>query len=90
MAQGRRSSCAATSQLSGKGRVFINNQPATVAVLKALAPHLAVVHAQNQAILIFDPPERLALLDAAAGITLEPVAEAYARAGRKFRAALRN
>ncbi|PSH03299.1 MAG: DNA repair protein RecN [Acidobacteria bacterium] len=64
---------------SGKGRVYINNQPATVAVLKALAPRLAVIHAQNQAILMFDPPERLALLDAAAGLTLNGVAEAYAK-----------
>ena len=65
--------------LNGKSRVFINNQPATVSVLKALAPRLAVIHAQNQAILMFDPPERLALLDAAAGINLGRVAEAYAR-----------
>jgi DNA repair protein RecN (Recombination protein N) len=64
--------------LNGKGRVFINNQPATVAVLKALAPRLAIVHAQNQAILMFDPPERLALLDAASGVDLGTVAEAYA------------
>jgi DNA repair protein RecN (Recombination protein N) len=64
--------------VNGKSRVFINNQPATVAVLKALAPRLAVIHAQNQAILMFDPPERLALLDAAAGLTLGGVAEAYA------------
>src|SRR5580704_15813983 len=26
---------------AGKGRVFVNNQPATLAVLKLLAPHLA-------------------------------------------------
>jgi DNA repair protein RecN (Recombination protein N) len=65
--------------VNGKGRVFINNQPATVAVLRALAPRLAIVHAQNQAILMFDPPERLALLDAAAGVNLGGVAEAYAR-----------
>jgi DNA repair protein RecN (Recombination protein N) len=64
---------------NGKGRVFVNNQPATVAVLKALAPRLAVIHAQNQAILMFDPPERLALLDAAAGVNLSAVGEAYAR-----------
>ena len=63
--------------LNGKGRVFINNQPATVAVLKALAPRLAIVHAQNQAILMFDPPERLALLDAAAGLNLSAVSETY-------------
>jgi DNA repair protein RecN (Recombination protein N) len=65
--------------INGKSRVFINNQPATVAVLKALAPRLAVIHAQNQAILMFDPPERLALLDAAAGVSLSAVAESYAR-----------
>ncbi|HVJ05831.1 MAG TPA: DNA repair protein RecN [Candidatus Saccharimonadales bacterium] len=65
--------------LNGKGRVFINNQPATVAVLKELAPRLAIVHAQNQAILMFDPPERLALLDAAAGVNLGAVAEGYAK-----------
>ncbi|MDR3763818.1 MAG: DNA repair protein RecN [Acidobacteriota bacterium] len=63
---------------NGKGRVFVNNQPATVGVLKALAPRLAVVHAQNQSVMIFDPPERLALLDAAAGISLEGVTSAYA------------
>jgi DNA repair protein RecN (Recombination protein N) len=65
--------------VNGKGRVFVNNQPATVAVLKALAPRLAIIHAQNQAILMFDPPERLALLDAAAGVDLRPVAEGYAK-----------
>ena len=48
----------------GKGRVFVNNQPATVAVLKQLAPHLAVIHAQNEAVLAFDDASRLALLDA--------------------------
>jgi DNA repair protein RecN (Recombination protein N) len=64
---------------NGKGRVFINNQPATVTVLKALAPRLAIIHAQNQAILMFDPPERLALLDTSAGVSLGGVAEAFAR-----------
>jgi len=34
-------------QANGRGRVFVNNQPATVAVLKQLAPVLASVHAQN-------------------------------------------
>ena len=33
---------------TGKGRVFVNNQPATVAVLKQLAPELALVHAQTR------------------------------------------
>ena len=54
----------------GKGRVFINNQPATVTVLKQLAPHLAVIHAQNEAVLAFDAGSRLALLDSFAGATI--------------------
>jgi DNA repair protein RecN (Recombination protein N) len=62
---------------SGKSRVFINNQPATVAVLKQLAPHLAIIHAQNESVLAFDPPARLALLDAAAALDSEAVAQAY-------------
>ncbi|HWZ13549.1 MAG TPA: AAA family ATPase, partial [Acidobacteriaceae bacterium] len=39
---------------SGKGRVFVNNQPATVAVLRALAPELALVHAQSETLGSFD------------------------------------
>jgi len=62
---------------SGKGRVFVNNQPATVSVLKLLAPHLAVIHAQNESILSFDGPARLELLDAFAATELEPVASAF-------------
>ena len=36
----------------------MNNQPATVTVLKQLAPHLAVIHAQNVAVLAFDAASR--------------------------------
>jgi len=61
----------------GKGRVFINNQPATVAVLKELAAHLATVHAQNESLMSFDGAARLALLDAFAGSSLEEVADAF-------------
>src|SRR5271165_1979162 len=57
----------------GKGRVFVNNQPATVAVLRLLAPHLATIHAQNESILSFDGPARLGLLDAFAGSQREMV-----------------
>jgi DNA repair protein RecN (Recombination protein N) len=63
----------------GKGRVFVNNQPATVSVLKQLASHLAVIHAQNESILLFDGPARLELLDAFVGSDLEPVAAAFSR-----------
>jgi DNA repair protein RecN (Recombination protein N) len=62
---------------SGKGRVFINNQPATVAVLRQLAPHLAVVHAQNESILAFDAAARLGLLDAFAESPIEPATKAF-------------
>jgi DNA repair protein RecN (Recombination protein N) len=61
----------------GKGRVFVNNQAATVAVLRQLAPHLATIHAQNESILLFDAPARLELLDLFAGSQVEPVAAAY-------------
>ena len=59
--------------VGGKGRVFVNNQPATVAVLRLLAPYLATIHAQNESILSFDGPARLGLLDAFAGSQLEAV-----------------
>jgi DNA repair protein RecN (Recombination protein N) len=62
----------------GKGRVFINNQPATVAVLKQIAPHLAVVHAQNESIVNFDAAARQELLDAYAGVELKEVSAAFA------------
>jgi DNA repair protein RecN (Recombination protein N) len=50
-------------QANGRGRVFICNQPATVAVLKQLAPILASVHAQRESIISFDEAARLDLLD---------------------------
>jgi DNA repair protein RecN (Recombination protein N) len=61
----------------GKGRVFINNQPATVAVLRQLASHLATIHAQNESILSFDAAARLDLLDAFAASQLDAVGEAF-------------
>jgi DNA repair protein RecN (Recombination protein N) len=61
----------------GKGRVFVNNQAAIVAVLRQLAPHLATIHAQNESLLSFDAPARLELLDGFAGSQVEPVAASY-------------
>jgi DNA repair protein RecN (Recombination protein N) len=63
----------------GKGRVFVNNQPATVAVLRQLAPHLATIHAQNESLLMFDAAARLGLLDAYAGTDLEATAKAFSQ-----------
>jgi len=64
---------------AGKGRVFVNNQPATVAVLRQLAPYLGTIHAQNESIFTFDGPTRLALLDTYAGTNLEATSAVYAR-----------
>ena len=63
---------------TGKGRVFVNNQPATVAVLKQLAPELALVHAQTETHSSFDQAQQRILLDRFAGISLDAVAAAYA------------
>jgi DNA repair protein RecN (Recombination protein N) len=64
--------------VDGKGRVFINNQPATVSVLRQLAPHLATIQAQNKSILSFDAAARLELLDAFAATQIESASEAFA------------
>ena len=63
----------------GKGRVFVNNQPATVAVLRQLAPHLATIHAQNESLMSFDAAARLKLLDAFAAVQTEATSEAFAK-----------
>ena len=65
-------------EIGAKSRVWVNNQPATVAVLKQLAPELVTIHAQNETVLAFDPPARLKLLDSYAGIGVELVAKKYA------------
>jgi DNA repair protein RecN (Recombination protein N) len=62
---------------SGKGRVFVNNQPATVAVLKQLAPELALVHAQTETASSFDQAQQRILLDRFAGVSTDAVSEAY-------------
>jgi DNA repair protein RecN (Recombination protein N) len=64
---------------NGKGRVFVNNQPATVGVLKLLAPELALVHAQSETLSSFDQAQQRTLLDRFAGVDSTPVAEAFAR-----------
>ncbi len=63
----------------GKGRVFVNNQPATVAVLRQLAPELALVHAQTESLASFDQAQQRLLLDRYGGISADAVAEAHAR-----------
>ena len=62
---------------TGKGRVFINNQPATVAVLRLLAPELALVHAQGETLGAFDQAQQRSLLDRFAGANVDPVRSAW-------------
>lgn len=64
--------------LVGKGRVFVNNQPATVAVLRQLAPELALVHAQSETTRSFDALQQRSLLDRFGAIDLRDVAAAHA------------
>ena len=64
---------------NGKGRVFVNNQPATVSVLRLLAPELALVHAQSETLSSFDQAQQRLLLDRFGNLDTEPVAEAHAK-----------
>jgi DNA repair protein RecN (Recombination protein N) len=64
-------------QAGGKGRVYVNNQPATVNVLRQLAPELALVHAQSETMGSFDQAQQRILLDRSAGIGSERVAAAF-------------
>src|SRR5580692_11928501 len=63
---------------NGKGRVFINNQPATVGVLRQLAPELALVHSQGETLGSFDQAQQRSLLDRFGGLSTDGVAEAFA------------
>ena len=65
-------------EIGSKGRAFVNNQAATVAVLKQLVPYLARIQAQNESLVSFDGEVRLALLDTFAATHLESVAEKFA------------
>jgi DNA repair protein RecN (Recombination protein N) len=65
----------------GKSRVFVNNQPATVGVLKQLAPLLAAIHSQTESMFAFafDASARVALLDSFAGIQTAALAALHHR-----------
>ena len=62
---------------NGKGRVFINNQPATVGVLRQLAPELALIHAQGETLGSFDQTQQRILLDRFGAISTDLVGIAY-------------
>jgi DNA repair protein RecN (Recombination protein N) len=61
----------------GKGRVFVNNQPATVAVLRELAPELGLIHTQGETLGSFDQAQQRTLLDRFGGIVTDDVAAAF-------------
>ena len=62
---------------NGKGRVYINNQPATVGVLRQLAPELALIHAQGETLGSFDQAQQRILLDRFGAISVDRVGAAY-------------
>lgn len=64
---------------NGKGRVFVNNQPATVSVLRQLAPELALVHAQSETLSSFDQAQQRFLLDRFANLSTDAVEQAHAK-----------
>ena len=63
---------------NGKGRVYVNNQPATVAVLRQLAPDLALVHAQSETLNSFDQAQQRGLLDRFGALSADQAAAAFA------------
>src|ERR1700682_4174348 len=54
-------------QAGGKSRVFVCNRPATAALLKDLAVHLADIHGQHDQQQLFSPAVQCDMLDAFAG-----------------------
>ncbi len=65
---------------NGKSRAFINGQPVTLAQVRELAPWLATIHSQNEALVAFQPAAQLAWLDRYAELEpdLAALAAAYA------------
>src|SRR5271154_3456335 len=59
---------------NGKGRVYVNNQPSTVAVRRQLAPELALVHTQSESLGSFDQAQQRSLLDRFASPSTDGVA----------------
>jgi DNA repair protein RecN (Recombination protein N) len=51
-------------QANGKSRVYVNNRPASVALLKELAPHLGDIHGQHDQQILFEATAQLSMLDA--------------------------
>jgi DNA repair protein RecN (Recombination protein N) len=58
-------------QSNGKSRVYVNNRPASVGLLKELAPHLGDIHGQHDQQLLFEPAAQQSMLDAFANVSAE-------------------
>lgn len=54
-------------QAGGKSRLLVNDQPVTVAAVKALAPHLVEIHGQSEHVSLLARGAQLDLLDQFAG-----------------------
>lgn len=52
---------------SGRSRAYVNGSPATVGLLRALAPHLGDIHGQHDQQTLLGPAAQLGLLDGYAG-----------------------
>ncbi|HVF29584.1 MAG TPA: DNA repair protein RecN [Pyrinomonadaceae bacterium] len=64
--------------LSGKNRVFINNQLVTQSLLKRVGVYLVDIHGQGEQATLFEPASHLEILDAFAGAANERAATANA------------
>ena len=58
-------------QANGKSRVYVNNRPASVALLKELAPHLGDIHGQHDQQLLFESAAQLGMLDSFAQVAVD-------------------
>ncbi len=66
---------------NGRGRAFLNNQPATVTVLRQVAPFLGEIHSQHESLTSFTAAAQLRLLDRFSGAatpSLRDMAAAHA------------
>ncbi|MDQ6676835.1 MAG: DNA repair protein RecN [Acidobacteriota bacterium] len=66
---------------NGKSRVYVGGRPATVAVLRELAPYLGDIHGQHDQQLLFSPEAQLDIVDGFAGTAAQrrAVQAAYAK-----------
>lgn len=67
--------------VSGRNRIFINNQLITAAVLKRIGPFLVDIHGQGEQSSLFDPASHMEMLDAFAGVSTERAKVANAFGG---------